>query len=110
VPYLVEIARQLSPAERFEHVYVVGLVVMWSGTYGQTPDGLPSDITAAYRHALPEALTLLAETLTVPHDQVTTRYLLAAAAALNGHPTLGVALNDLGLLARCPNCGHLTTR
>src|ERR1035441_10002389 len=35
VPYLVEIARQLSPAERFEHVYVVGLVVMCSGAYGR---------------------------------------------------------------------------
>jgi len=46
VPYLVEIARQLSPAKRVEHVYVVGLVVMCSGTYGRTPDGLPADITA----------------------------------------------------------------
>jgi enamine deaminase RidA (YjgF/YER057c/UK114 family) len=110
VPYLVQIARQLSPAERFEHVYVVGLVVMCSGTYGRTPGGLPADIAAAYRHALPQALTLLTETLTAPHDLDATRYLLAAAAALKGHPALGDALNDLGLLARCQNCGHLTPR
>jgi enamine deaminase RidA (YjgF/YER057c/UK114 family) len=97
VPYLVEIARQLSPAERFEHVYVIGLVVMCSGAYGRTPGGLPTDITAAYRHALPQALALLAETLTVPHDEATTRYLLAAAAALKGHPSLGDVLNGLDI-------------
>ncbi len=105
VPYLVEIARQLPPAERFEHMYVVGLVVMRSGSYGRTSNGLPADIAAAYRHALPEALTLLAETLAAPHDPVTTRYLLAAAAALKGHPTLGDVLQDLDVITMCPNCG-----
>src|SRR5262245_15427985 len=105
VPYLVAIARQLPPADRFEHVFVVGLVVMCSGTYGRTPDGMPADIAAAYRHALPDALILLAEALTAPHDEVATRYLLAAAAALKGHPTLGDVLQDLDILARCSNCG-----
>ena len=70
---------------------------MCSGAYGRTPGGLPADITAAYRHALPQALALLAETLTVPHDEATTRYLLAAAAALKGHPSLGDVLNDLDI-------------
>jgi hypothetical protein len=78
-------------------VYVVGLVVMCSGAYGRTPGGLPADITTAYRHALPQALALLAETLTVPHDEATTRYLLAAAAALKGHPSLGDVLNHLDI-------------
>jgi hypothetical protein len=31
---------------------------------GRPPDALPADIAAAYKHALPEALTLLAKTLT----------------------------------------------
>jgi len=44
-----------------------------------------------------QALALLAETLTVPHDEATTRYLLAAAAALKGHPSLGDVLNDLDI-------------
>lgn len=108
VPYLIEIARELSPADRCEHVYVVGLVVMCSGTYGQTPDGLPADIAAAYQGALPEALTLLAETLTAPHNEATTKFLLAAAAALKGHPVLGDRLDSLGLVTRCENCGHFT--
>lgn len=110
VPYLAEIARQLSPAERFEHVYVVGLVVMCSGAYGEVPDGLPADVTAAYRHALPQALTLLAETLTTPHDEQTTQCLLAVTAALKGHPTLGGTIDSLGMVTRCQNCGCLTPR
>jgi hypothetical protein len=105
VPYLVEIARQLSPAERFEHVFVVGLVVMCSGAYGHTPDSLPADITTAYRQVLPDALALVGETLTAPHDEVTIRYLLAAAAALKGHPNLGDVLQNLDIPAGCPNCG-----
>lgn len=104
-PYLVEIARQLSPSERFEHVFVVGLVVMCSGAYGHTPDSLPADITTAYRQVLPDALALVGETLTAPHDEVTTRYLLAAAAALKGHPTLGDVLQNLDIPAGYPNCG-----
>jgi hypothetical protein len=74
------------------------------------PDDLPADITAAYRHALPEALKLLAGTLTAPHDHNTTQYLLAAAAALKGHPTLGGAIDDLGLDTKCPSCGALAPR
>jgi len=108
VPYLIEIARQLYPADRFEYVYVVGLVLMCAGTYGQTPDGLPADIAAAYKHALPEALTLLAKTLTALHDEATSQLLLAAAAALKGHPALGDAIDALGLVTRCQKCGHLT--
>lgn len=66
---MVEIARQLPTAERVEHVYVVGLVVMCSSAYGQVPDDLPADITAAYRHALPEALKLLTGTMWSGRDR-----------------------------------------
>src|SRR6187551_2571495 len=31
VPYLIEIARRLPPAERTEYVVVIGLIVMFSG-------------------------------------------------------------------------------
>lgn len=95
VPYLVEVARQLPPAERTDHVYVIGLIVMCSGPYGTTPAELPDDIATAYLHALPQALTLLTETLSTPHDLVMTQYLLAAAAALKGHVTLAHVLDEL---------------
>lgn len=110
VPYLIEIAHQLPPADRFEYVFVVGLVVMYSGAYGHTPDGLPADITVAYQGALPQALTLLADTLTAPHDESTTQFLLAAAAALKGHLALGNTLDSLGSVTRCQYCGRLTPR
>lgn len=87
-----------------------GLVVMCSGTHGQVPRSLPADVTAAYRHALPLTLTLLGETLTGPQNQQTAQCLLAAAAALKGHPALGESIDNLGLLTRCRNCGGLIPR
>jgi enamine deaminase RidA (YjgF/YER057c/UK114 family) len=106
VPHLVDIARHLPAAERDEYLYVVGLIAICSGAYGQTPDKLPADITTAYRQALPEALTLLTETLASPHDHLDTRYLLAATAALKGHTALADVLNDLDVFADCQSCGQ----
>jgi hypothetical protein len=80
---------------------------MCSGDLGETPADLPDDIADAYRQALPEAMTLLADTLaTAEHDQITTRYLLAAAAALKGHPEYAEILNDLDVFAECQSCGE----
>jgi hypothetical protein len=104
-PYLVELAGRLRPAERGDYLYVVGLIVMCSGTYEWAHPGLPADVAAAYRQALPRALTLLSEQLATAHDLMDTRYLLAAAAALKGHAELGKFLNDLDLYAECQACG-----
>lgn len=107
MPHLVTVARGLPPAERDDYLYVVGLVAMCSGGRGETPADLPDDIADAYRHALPEALTLLAETLaTAEHDQITTGYLLAATAALKGHPGYAEMLNELDVFAECQSCGE----
>jgi len=106
-PYLVAIARGLPPAQRDYYLYVVGLTAICSGEYGQTPSDLPDDIADAYRQTLPEALTLLTETLAAAeHDQITTRYLLAAVAALKGHPEYAEILNDLDVHAECQSCGE----
>jgi len=105
-PYLVELARRLPPAERGDYLYVVGFVAMCSGSFGRTPPGLPEDIAAAYRQALAEALPLLTEQLATAHDLMDTRYLLAAAAALKGHPEFGEFLNDLDFHAECQACGE----
>jgi hypothetical protein len=104
-PYLVELARRLRPAERGDYLYVVGLVVMCSGSYGRTPPSLTEDIAAAYRQALVQALPLLAEQLASAHGLMDARYLLAATAALKGHPEFGKFLNDVDLLAECQACG-----
>ncbi|MFI9580585.1 hypothetical protein ACIHCQ_01765 [Streptomyces sp. NPDC052236] len=107
VPHLVTIARGLPPARRDDYLYVVGLVAMCSGEYGETPADLANDIADAYRRALPEALTLLAEALaTAEHDQISTRYLLAATAALKGHTEYAEILNELDVYAECQSCGE----
>ena len=95
VPYLVAIARRLRPEQRGYYLYVVGLVVMCSGPYGNTPHNLPDDIAAAYRLSLPDARTLLTQQLAEVHGLVDTLHLLAATAALKGHTELGNTLNDL---------------
>ena len=107
VPYLVTIARSLPLAERDDYLYVVGFVAMCSGELGSTTRGLPDDIVDAYRQALPEALTLLAEVLgAVKHDQTDTRYLLAAIAALKGHGDYAEILNRLDVHEECQSCGE----
>ncbi|MGC5561576.1 hypothetical protein ACPYPG_01870 [Streptomyces sp. FR-108] len=109
VPHLVTLARGLPAArsERDDYLYVVGLVAICSGELGEVPDDLPADIADAYRQALPEALALLAETLvTAEHDQTATRYLLAAMAALKGHPEYAEILNELDVYAECQSCGE----
>ncbi|BCL25477.1 hypothetical protein GCM10017557_03360 [Streptomyces aurantiacus] len=109
VPHLVTIARGLPAAasERDDYLYVVGLVAICSGELGEAPAGIPDDIADAYRQALPEALTLLAETLaTGEHDQISTRYLLAAVSALKGHLEFAEILNELDVYAECQSCGE----
>jgi hypothetical protein len=101
VPYLVAIAQRLRPEQRGDYLYVVGLIVIYSGSYGHTPAGLPDDIAIAYRQALPAALPLLTQQLATPHDHLDTRYLLAATAALKGQIALAEFLNNLDVLTEC---------
>jgi hypothetical protein len=95
VPYLVEIARRLSPAERTEYVVVIGLIVMYSGPEAVEDDDLLDGIANPYREALPQALALLTETLSTPHDLNMTQHLLTAAAALKGYVGLAQAVDEI---------------
>ena len=104
-PYLVDMARGLSPAQRAKHMIVLGYMA-----YSESADpepGLekPDYLAESYDEALRECLPLLAETLLCPHDWEETRYLLASAAALKGYRQLGEVLE--GLDAGCPRCGEL---
>ena len=107
VPYLVELARRLRPAERGDYLYVVGFIVICSGGYGETSSGLPEDIAAAYRLALPEALSLITEQLATAQSLVDTRYFLAATAALKGFPEFGEFLNNIDARLECQACGEI---
>ena len=98
-PYVVEIATALPPAQRLDHLYFLGLVEMCS-----EPGGCPHDLRDAYRQALADAHSLLAQTLVCAHDLADTRYLLAAAAALKGHLSLANLLDSAD--CPCPHCGE----
>jgi hypothetical protein len=106
VPYLVELARRLRPAERGDYLYVVGYIAICSGPYGETSPGLDEDIANAYRQALPDALSLITEQLATAQGLMDTRYYLAATAALKGFPEFGEFLNNLGASLECPGCGE----
>jgi len=103
VPYIVEIAQKLQPAERFEYLYVIGLIRM-SEAVESGDSALRTSVAASYREALPRALALVAELVPHPHDASTTRYLLAAIASLKGHTDLARILNELDTFAECPEC------
>jgi hypothetical protein len=103
-PYIVAIARRLSPPQRLKHMIVIGYMA-----YSECPDAggafqKPAYLVESYEEALREALPLLAETLLCPHNAEETRYLLASAAALKGQCPLGEALE--GLDCGCPHCGR----
>jgi hypothetical protein len=108
VPYAVELARRLPPAQRFEYLYFAGLVVIRSGGVGQgSLSWVKPYLLKDYQRAVADALPLLAETLVCPQDPTETRYLLAAAAALKGNHELGEVLNDLqSSCGQCPRCGE----
>lgn len=100
-PYLAEIAARLSPSERFEYVIVMGLIAIYA-----TPDMIQPYLLESYQNALQKALALLAEMITDSHTPADTRYLLAAAAALKGHPKLGDILEGLDTMTECPQLRH----
>ena len=103
-PYIVEIARRLSPAQRLKHMICVGYMAYSECSESGKWFEKPADLAESYEQALRDCLPLLAETLLCEHNAEETRYLLASAAALKGHRSLGDALE--GLDCGCPHCGE----
>ncbi len=107
VPYAVELAKRVSPKQRFEYLFFVGQVVMCSCPERGESFAIKPYLAESYEKALVEVLPLLAETLTCQHDGTETRYLLATAAALKGHLKLARVLDHLKCISeRCPRCGE----
>jgi hypothetical protein len=103
VPHIVELAKQVPPGQRFEYLYFIGLVVMCT----EDASEIRPELVESYDNALREALPLLNETLLCRHGTMDTRYLLAAVAALKGHPKLANVLNDMDCISEdCPKCGE----
>jgi hypothetical protein len=103
-PYIVEIARRLSPAQRLKHMIIVGYMAYSEDAGPGKEVEKPAYLAESYEQALRECLPLLAETLLCEHDAEETRYLLASAAALKGYRNLGDVLE--GLDCGCPHCGE----
>jgi hypothetical protein len=103
-PYIVEIAKQLSPKERFEPLIAIGFVVINSCPDSGDGFEVKSFLAEAYEKALSDTLPLLVEALLEEHNAMDTRYLLAATAALKGHAKLGKLIETLDCYAQCPDC------
>ena len=107
VPYAIDFARRVAPANRFEYLLFVGLVAHCS-----CPDSGPSFqikpyLKRDYEDALRLAIPLLAETLTLKHDQTETRYILSTIAALKGHPKLADVLENIDCICAECECGEM---
>jgi hypothetical protein len=110
VPYVVEVASRLPPDRRFEHLYFVGLVVIYSYPEDGESFAIKPYLVDSYRAALERALPLLAETLVCQLAEVREiRELLAVAAALKGYPELGAMLQRPEFSVTCRKCGDEVT-
>jgi hypothetical protein len=106
VPHVVEIARRLPPPLRTEHLLFVGFAAICERPdYGEGFQ-INEYLEPAYREALTQALPLLTDTLGCPHDEITTRYLLAALSALKGFRRLGAIIENLDASLTCPKCNE----
>ena len=103
VPYIIEIARKLSPAQRLEHIVFIGYVAQCECPESGESFRIQPYLEESYHQSLRDGLTLLAETLVCAHDPDNTRHLLASAAALKGHRSLAEAIENLD--SGCPHCG-----
>jgi hypothetical protein len=106
VPYAVDFARRVSPANRFEYLLFVGLVAQCSCSESGLSFEINPYLVADYEEALKLAVPLLAETLPLKHDQTETRYILSSIAALKGHSKLADVLGNIACICgQCEQCG-----
>ena len=103
IPYIVEIARKVSPKERTPCLDTIGFIA-WNSASNVEEGAVIKPFLPAYYEALREAMPLLIETILEEHDAATTRYLLATLAALKGHVDLGEVISALSYYNECPNC------
>lgn len=106
-PYLVHFARCLPVERRTMYLIVIGLIEADACPGSENRSfAIESYLVASYRQSLVEAMSLLAESLTIPQPLVDLRYLLSAVAALQGQIKLAKVLSDIDCISGpCPACG-----
>lgn len=101
VPYLMDFAGRLDPADADEYLIVAGLIATYASD-------VPSDLEPAYRTAMHRGLTLtlVLERLETCKTNADLRYLLASVAAMRGRTDLAEVLQDLDAIQEtCESCG-----
>ena len=99
LPYLMDLAGRLDPAEADEYLIVAGLIATYASD-------VPSDLEPAFRTAMHRGLGLALERLQSCTTDADLRYLLATVAALRGRTDLAEVLQDLDAIQEtCPTCG-----
>jgi hypothetical protein len=111
VPHLVRIAGKLPPqaSTRFDLLILVGAIAGDGGV--SLADANKSDWRAGFMpasvDAFRHALRLIYESLSTIPDESTTRWFMAATAAICGHETLWHKLQWLDApVITCPKCGE----
>lgn len=99
VPYLMDFAGRLDPADADEYLIMAGLIATYASD-------VPSDLEPAYRTAMHRGLTLVLERLETCKTNADLRYLLASVAAMRGRTDLAEVLQDLDAIQEpCETCG-----
>ena len=110
MPYFVEMARKLPPAQRLKLLGTIGCIV--TDATLDTDDvhyRLELYLAEAYHQAIRDCLPLLAETLLCEQKGNDVVDLLFTAAALKGHIDLAELLLNLDAsnMNSCPHCGEI---
>jgi hypothetical protein len=95
IPHIVRLAASLPRERRTEYLIFVGLALTYSTPDAGEPYAVMPYLRADLERAKQEALPLTLDALEVAADELTVRYLLAAAAALLGHARLAEAIEWL---------------
>ena len=99
VPYLMDFAARVDPADADEYLIVAGLIATYVSD-------VPSDLEPAFRTAMHRGLTLALDRLENCTTDADLRYLLASVAAMRGRTDLAAVLQDLDAIQDpCPTCG-----
>lgn len=101
-PYIVELAKNVSPIERTNYLIWLGLIVIDACKIEGVEDYVRDD----YIKGIKESIPLLLETLKEKNDAIETSYLLASLAAFKGFTQLGEVLANLESHSFCLECDN----
>jgi hypothetical protein len=102
MPYLVEMARKLPPAKRWDVLTTIGWIVTAASPESDVVHiRIEPYVEEGYHQAIKDSLPLLLETLQCEQTEREFVGLLFTAAALKGHPQLAAVLANLDACEHC---------